>query len=36
MIKKDYYLIIKDVQTGIEYDRIPFTIDLGIVSDFDF
>lgn len=34
--KKDYYLIIKDVQTGIEYDRIPFTIDLGIVSDFDF
>lgn len=33
---KDYYLIIKDEQTGIEYDRIPFTINLGIVSDFDF
>lgn len=33
---KTYYLIIKDTETGIETDRIPFSINLGIVSDFDF
>ena len=33
---KTYYLIIQDTETGIETDRIPFSINLGIVSDFDF
>lgn len=33
---KTYYLIIRDTETGIETDRIPFSINLGIVSDFDF
>lgn len=33
---KKYYLIIKDVQTGVGYDKIPFDINLSIVSDFDF
>lgn len=31
-----YNLIIKDTETGIVTDRIPFMINLGIVSDFDF
>ncbi|MEC2303581.1 MULTISPECIES: BREX-1 system phosphatase PglZ type A [Heyndrickxia] len=31
-----YYLIIKDTETGIAVEKIPFTINLGIVSDFDF
>lgn len=33
---KDYYLIVKDTETGVITDRIVFTINLGIVSDFDF
>lgn len=33
---KDYYLIIKDTETGVITDKIVFTINLGIVSDFDF
>jgi len=33
---KNYYLIIKDVQTNVEYEKIPFSISLGIGSDFDF
>lgn len=33
---KSYYLVIKDVETGIEKDKIPFEINLSIVSDFDF
>jgi uncharacterized protein (TIGR02687 family) len=33
---KSYYLIIKDIETGLAVDKIPFTINLGIVSDFDF
>lgn len=31
-----YYLMIKDTETGIVVEKIPFTLDLGIVSDFDF
>lgn len=33
---KAYHLVIKDVETGVEVDRIPFEINLSIVSDFDF
>lgn len=33
---KNYYLIVKDIETGILTEKIPFTINLGIVSDFDF
>lgn len=33
---KEYYLIIKDTETGVITDKISFTINLGIVSDFDF
>ncbi|WP_308417650.1 BREX-1 system phosphatase PglZ type A [Alkalihalobacterium bogoriense] len=33
---KTYYLVIKDTETQVTVDRIPFTINLGIVSDFDF
>lgn len=33
---KHYYLIIKDAETGVILEKIPFTINLGIVSDFDF
>lgn len=32
----DYYLIIKDVETNAEYEKIKFSISLGIESDFDF
>lgn len=31
-----YYLVIKDVETDTIIERIPFTINLGIISDFDF
>ncbi|MDN3451663.1 BREX-1 system phosphatase PglZ type A [Planococcus sp. APC 3906] len=31
-----YYLVIKDTETGVVTDKIPFSINLGIVSDFDF
>lgn len=33
---KHYYLTMKDVETGVILERIPFNINLGIVSDFDF
>ncbi|TXL64461.1 BREX-1 system phosphatase PglZ type A [Cerasibacillus terrae] len=31
-----YYLVIKDTETDVIIDKIPFTINLGIISDFDF
>lgn len=33
---KDYYLLIKDLETGIVLEKISFRISLGIVNDFDF
>jgi uncharacterized protein (TIGR02687 family) len=33
---KHYYLTLKDVETGVILEKIPFTINLGIVSEFDF
>ncbi|EGQ23767.1 PglZ domain protein [Sporosarcina newyorkensis 2681] len=33
---KTYYLMIKDTETGVITEKVPFTINLGIVSDFDF
>lgn len=33
---KTYYLIIKDLDTEVIIERIPFQINLGIISDFDF
>lgn len=33
---KTYYLIVKDTETGVITEKVPFTINLGIVSDFDF
>ncbi len=33
---KTYYLMIKDAETGIMTERVPFSINLGIASDFDF
>lgn len=33
---KTYYLIMKDIETDAIVEKIPFTINLGIVSDFDF
>lgn len=33
---KHYYLTIKDFETGVILEKIPFNINLGIVSDFDF
>lgn len=33
---KSYYLIIKDTETNVIVEKIPFTINLGIISDFDF
>ncbi|GEB78390.1 BREX-1 system phosphatase PglZ type A [Sporolactobacillus inulinus] len=33
---KTYYLIIKDTDTDVLVEKIPFTINLGIISDFDF
>lgn len=33
---KTYYLIIKDTETGDVLEKIPFSIHLGIISDFDF
>ncbi|MBM7605942.1 uncharacterized protein (TIGR02687 family) [Metabacillus crassostreae] len=33
---KTYYLIIKDTETGVVVEKIPFNINLGIISDFDF
>jgi len=33
---KKYFLVIKDAETGVAVEKIPFEINLGIVSDFDF
>ena len=33
---KTYYLLIKDTETSVVIEKVPFTINLGIVSDFDF
>lgn len=33
---KHYYLTIKDLETDITLEKIPFNINLGIISDFDF
>lgn len=33
---KQYYLTMKDLETDVILERIPFNINLGIVSDFDF
>lgn len=33
---KTYYLQIKDTETGVITERVPFNINLGIVGDFDF
>lgn len=33
---KKYYLIIRDKEVGVILEEIPFTISLGIASDFDF
>jgi uncharacterized protein (TIGR02687 family) len=33
---KNYYLIIKDTETDVVLDEVSFSINLGIVSDFDF
>lgn len=31
-----YYLVMKDAETGVIQEKIPFTINLGIINDFDF
>lgn len=33
---KSYYLIIKDTETDVVTEKIQFSINLGIISDFDF
>lgn len=33
---KSYFLTLKDMETGVILEKIPFTINLGIVSEFDF
>ncbi|WP_145524024.1 BREX-1 system phosphatase PglZ type A [Virgibacillus sp. SK37] len=33
---KTYYLTIRDTETSVEVEKIPFNINLGIISDFDF
>jgi uncharacterized protein (TIGR02687 family) len=33
---KNYYLVVKDMETGVVLERIPFTISLGISNEFDF
>ncbi|MBU5465808.1 BREX-1 system phosphatase PglZ type A [Virgibacillus sp. MSJ-26] len=33
---KTYYLVIKDLETDAITERIPFTINLSFISDFDF
>ncbi|MFJ8513821.1 BREX-1 system phosphatase PglZ type A [Lysinibacillus xylanilyticus] len=33
---KTYYLLVKDTETGVITEKVPFSINLGIVSDFDF
>jgi uncharacterized protein (TIGR02687 family) len=33
---KTYYLTIRDTETSVVVEKIPFNINLGIISDFDF
>ncbi|MDG2703280.1 BREX-1 system phosphatase PglZ type A, partial [Vibrio parahaemolyticus] len=33
---KIYYLTIRDTETSVVVEKIPFNINLGIISDFDF
>jgi uncharacterized protein (TIGR02687 family) len=33
---KTYFLTVRDTETGIVVEKVPFNINLGIVSDFDF
>ncbi|OFD82706.1 BREX-1 system phosphatase PglZ type A [Bacillus mycoides] len=33
---KEYYLLVKDIETGVVVEKVLFSINLGIVSDFDF
>lgn len=33
---KNYHLVVKDMETGVVLERIPFTISLGISNEFDF
>ncbi|RFA32732.1 TIGR02687 family protein [Virgibacillus dokdonensis] len=33
---KNYYLVVKDMETGVVLERIPYTISLGISNEFDF
>ncbi len=33
---KTYYLTIRDTETNVVVEKIPFNINLGIISDFDF
>ena len=33
---KSYYLIITDEETGIEFSRTQFFIDIAITNNFDF
>ncbi|WP_042147865.1 BREX-1 system phosphatase PglZ type A [Paucisalibacillus sp. EB02] len=33
---KTYYLTIRDTETSVVVEKIPFSINLGIISDFDF
>jgi len=33
---KTYYLVVKDTETGVVTEKVTFSINLGIVSDFDF
>ncbi|MEK5442565.1 BREX-1 system phosphatase PglZ type A [Fredinandcohnia sp. FSL W7-1320] len=33
---KTYYLTIRDTETSVVVERMPFNINLGIISDFDF
>ncbi|MGV2620919.1 UNVERIFIED_CONTAM: BREX-1 system phosphatase PglZ type A [Halobacillus marinus] len=33
---KTYYLIVKDLDTGVVLERIPYSISLGISNEFDF
>jgi len=32
--KKEYALVLRDPETDIEYERIPVTIDLAFINDF--
>jgi uncharacterized protein (TIGR02687 family) len=32
--KKEYHLVLQDSETKVEYERVPFTIDLAFTNDF--